>query len=146
MSNEIDHISSFTGDYSFLSNFHPAEVSLDDINYPSVEHAYQAAKTLNKEERKPFHKLPPIMAAASKKLGRKLSIRADWEDVKLQIMEDLLVQKFAIPELKEKLLQTKNALLVEGNWWGDQFWGVDARKGGQNHLGKLLMKIRDQIT
>ena len=55
MSNEIDHISSFTGDYSFLSNFHPAEVSLDDINYPSVEHAYQAAKTLNKEERKPFH-------------------------------------------------------------------------------------------
>lgn len=71
-------------------------------------------------------------------------MRSDWEDIKLQIMEDLLVQKFAYPELKEKLLQTGDQLLVEGNYWGDTFWGVDNKKGGLNHLGKLLMKIREQ--
>ena len=71
-------------------------------------------------------------------------MRSDWEGVKLQVMEDLLVQKFAHAELKTQLSQTGNALLVEGNYWGDSFWGVDNRKGGQNHLGKLLMKIRDK--
>lgn len=144
MTSEIKHISSFTGEYRFLSNFWLCPVKLDEIVYPSVEHAYQAAKTLSSEEREPFHRQPSITSAESKKLGKKLTIRFDWEDIKLQVMEDLLVQKFAYPDLKEKLLQTKDFLLVECNWWGDQFWGVDSRKGGLNHLGKLLMKIRDQ--
>jgi ribA/ribD-fused uncharacterized protein len=108
MSSEIKHISSFTGDYRFLSQ----------------------------------HPLPT--AAESKKLGRKLTLRSDWEGVKLQVMEKLLVQKFAHADLKEKLLETGDCLLVEGNNWSDVFWGVDRRKGGQNHLGKLLMKIRDE--
>jgi ribA/ribD-fused uncharacterized protein len=136
-------IDSFTGDYDFLSNFHPCQVTLDDVEYPSVEHAYQAAKTLDTKARKPFHKRPLPSAAESKKMGRKLSIREDWESVKLQVMEDLLVQKFASGDLKEKLLETGTRTLVEGNYWGDSFWGVDKKKGGQNHLGKLLMKIRD---
>lgn len=141
---EIPNISSFTGDYRFLSNFYPSEVELDGVIYPSVEHAYQAAKTLDKKERTVFHKHPLPSAAEAKKLGRKLSMRSDWDGVKLQVMEDLLVQKFAHADLKEQLSQTKGSLLVEGNWWGDSFWGVDNRKGGQNHLGKLLMKIRDK--
>ena len=145
MNHKIDHISSFKGEYEWLSNFYPAKVELCGIIYPSVEHAYQAAKTLEYEERKPFFQVPVISSAESKKLGRKLSIRPDWENIKLQIMEDLLIQKFAVPELKEKLLQTGDKLLVEGNWWGDSFWGVDSRKGGLNHLGKLLMKIRGNI-
>jgi N-glycosidase YbiA len=136
-------IDSFTGDFNFLSNFYPCQVTLDDVEYPSVEHAYQAAKTLDKKSRKPFHKRPLPSAAESKKMGRKLSIREDWESVKLQVMEDLLVQKFASGQLKEKLLETGTRTLVEGNYWGDSYWGVDKRKGGQNHLGKLLMKIRD---
>lgn len=139
----INHISSFTGDYRFLSNFYPAEVELDGIKYPSVEHAYQAAKTTDKEERKQFHKRPLPTAAEAKKLGKKLDLRSDWEGVKLDVMEQLLIQKFAHQELKEKLLETGDALLVEGNYWGDTFWGVDNRKGGSNHLGKLLMKIRN---
>jgi N-glycosidase YbiA len=139
---QIPNISSFTGDYRFLSNFYPSDVELDGIVYPSVEHAYQAAKTLDKEERKVFHKRPLPSAAEAKKLGRKSSLRSDWEGVKLQVMEDLLVQKFAHKELQEQLLATGQSLLVEGNWWGDSFWGVDNKKGGQNHLGKLLMKIR----
>ena len=140
---EINHISSFTGDYRFLSNFYPVEVEFDDVIYHSVEHAYQAAKTLDKKERKQFHKHPLPTAAEAKKLGRTVSMRSDWDGVKLQVMEDLLVQKFAHVELKEQLSQTKGFLLVEGNYWGDTFWGVDNRKGGQNNLGKLLMKIRD---
>jgi ribA/ribD-fused uncharacterized protein len=113
---KIDHISSFKGEYDWLSNFYLVCVELDEITYPSVEHAYQAAKTFNLNERQPFYQVPVISSPESKKLGRKLSMRSDWEDVKLQIMEDLLIQKFAHLELKEKLLQTGTKLLVEGNW------------------------------
>lgn len=137
-------INSFTGDNKFLSNFYPCKVELDDVEYPSVEHAYQAAKTLDTAERKQFHKSPLPTAAQAKKLGRKLSMRPDWEGVKLGVMEKLLVQKFAHPELLELLKETGDAELVEGNYWGDDFWGVDKKKGGKNHLGKLLMKIRDK--
>jgi len=140
MTNIID---SFTGDYKFLSNFYPCKVKLDDVEYPSVEHAYQAAKTLDLDERKPFHKRPLLTAGESKKMGRKLKIRPDWESVKLKVMEDLLAQKFADPVLKKQLQETGDAKLIEGNYWGDDFWGVDKKKGGKNHLGKLLMKIRD---
>ena len=146
MNHKTNHISSFTGDYRFLSNFYPAEVELDGIKYPSVEHAYQAAKTTDKKQREQFHKHPLPTAAESKKLGKKLDLRSDWEGVKLSIMEALLIQKFAHRDLKEKLLETGDALLVEGNTWSDVFWGVDIRKGGQNHLGKLLMKIRTAAT
>lgn len=138
-----DDITSFTGDYKFLSNFYPCNVELDGEIYPSVEHAYQAAKTLDADDRKPFHQRPLPTAGESKKLGRKLKIRPDWESVKLQVMEDLLVQKFADPILKKQLQETGDAKLIEGNYWGDDFWGVDKKKGGKNHLGKLLMKIRD---
>jgi ribA/ribD-fused uncharacterized protein len=136
-------ITAFSGDNKFLSNFYSVEVELDGVIYMSVEHAYQAAKTLDTEERKPFHKHPLPTAGESKKLGRKLTIRPDWESVKLQVMKDLLVQKFAIPELKEMLAETKGKTLVEGNYWNDFYWGVCKGKG-ENHLGKLLMEIRDK--
>lgn len=140
MTKDID---SFTGDHKFLSNFYPCKIMLDDVEYPSVEHAYQAAKTTDTDDRKPFHQHPLPTAGQSKKLGRKLKIRPDWESVKLQVMEELLIQKFADSTLKKQLQETGDAKLIEGNWWGDTFWGVDQKKGGKNHLGKLLMKIRD---
>lgn len=80
----------------------------------------------------------------AKRLGRKATLRLDWEKVKLTIMEDLLRQKFAWKELKEKLLSTGDEELVEGNTWSDTFWGVCNGKG-ENHLGKLLMKIREEL-
>ena len=81
----------------------------------------------------------------AKKMGRSLQIRPDWEDVKLNIMEDLVRLKFTTHSgLRKKLLRTGDAELIEGNWWGDQFWGVS--KGyGENHLGKILMKVRDDF-
>jgi hypothetical protein len=116
-------------------------VQLDGVVYPSVENAYQAAKTSPKF-RKPFL---ACSAAKSKKLGRTLEIRTDWDSVKVQIMRDLLIQKFGPgTELADKLRDTYPHVLIEGNWWNDQFWGV-CRGVGLNWLGRLLMEIRKDL-
>ena len=133
----------FFGDYAFLSNFTPAYVRLwDDLKtYPSVENAYQAAKTFDMELRKPFLCCSP---AESKKLGRKLQIRADWEDVKYSIMLHLVFQKFhGNQTLQDKLVATDGKYLEETNHWGDNIWGVDHRGDiGKNWLGMILMDVR----
>lgn len=134
-------ISSFRDEYFFLSNFYPVEIKLDGIVYPNAETAFQAQKTMNVEERRKFSMLRnPVQA---KRLGRKVKLRDDWEEVKLDIMTEIVSQKFLQhPHLIEMLLQTGDEELVEGNKWGDRFWGVCKGKG-ENHLGKILMKIRD---
>ena len=134
-------IKSFSGDYRFLSNFYPVEVVLDGVTYPTVENAYQAAKTLDLEKRKEFLDVSP---GAAKRLGRRLEIRPDWDDVKLSVMTRLNEQKYMQPDLRKKLCDTYPQDLVEGNTWGDTFWGVCDGKGS-NHLGKILMAIRLQI-
>lgn len=113
------------------------------MEYPSVEHAYVAAKTLDLEQRKIIQMLPK--AGEAKRFGRsKITLRADWTDsFRLSLMEDLLRQKFSIPELKEKLNSTFPHELIEQNTWGDVFFGVCKGKG-ENHLGKLLMKVREE--
>lgn len=134
-------ISSFRDEYFFLSNFYPVGIKLDGIVYPNAETAFQAQKTLDVEERRKFSMLKnPVQA---KRLGRKVKLRDDWEEVKLDIMTEIVSQKFLQhPHLIEMLLQTGDEELVEGNKWGDRFWGVCKDKG-ENHLGKILMKIRD---
>lgn len=134
-------ILSFRDEYFFLSNFYPVEIKLDGIVYPNAETAFQAQKTLDDEERRKFSMLKnPVQA---KRLGRKVKLRDDWEEVKLDIMTKIVSQKFLQhPHLIEMLLQTGDEELVEGNKWGDRFWGVCKDKG-ENHLGKILMKIRD---
>lgn len=136
----IQIIDRFSGKYSFLSNFYMCEVVFEGKTYPSTEHAYQAAKALDPTLRYQFtvgHSLTPGQA---KRLGQKLPLRADWEDVKIDVMRYILVSKFANPELRAKLRETGDAYLEEGNNWGDHFWGVDGY--GWNHLGRLLMRIR----
>lgn len=136
-------IDSFDGDYEFLSNFYPAKVKDGyGIEYPSVENAYQASKTVNGSLRVPF---TTVTAGESKRMGRKLPLRKDWEQVKDRIMYDLLKQKFSDPALKTLLVQTGEEELIEGNWWNDQYWGV-CHGVGKNMLGQLLMKIRAEIT
>jgi ribA/ribD-fused uncharacterized protein len=150
-------ITHFHDKYHFLCNFHPCivkyEDEVDSRVYPSTEHAYQAAKFLNSEERAKV--CAASTCAKAKKLGNRkdVKIRDDWEQVKLQVMETLLRQKFNKPEFKNSLLMTGNEELMEGNTWGDRFWGCtrehDDRNEpywkGQNWLGKLLMKIREEI-
>lgn len=134
-------INSFRDKYFFLSNFYPVEIKLDGIVYPNAETAFQAQKTLDVEERRKFSMLErPVQA---KRLGRKVKLRDDWEEVKLDIMTEIVSQKFLQhPHLIEMLLQTGDEELVESNKWGDRFWGV-CKDVGENHLGKILMKIRD---
>lgn len=138
MSNEINL---FKGEYSFLSNFKKCEVEFEGITYPSVEHAFQAAKTLDCEERLKFTKGSPVTV---KGMGRRLKLRSDWEDVKDSVMHTCLKSKFQNPELREKLLATGDAVLIEGNNHGDRYWGM-VNGEGKNRLGMLLMKVRDEI-
>jgi hypothetical protein len=135
-------IKEFQHEYRFLSNFWPASVQLQGLWFPTVEHAYQAAKTLDIREREAISYLST--PGEAKRAGRYLLIRTDWEEVRLTIMESLIRQKFRSPSLRQKLLETGNAKLEEGNRWGDRFWGIYNRQG-ENHLGKILMKIRDEI-
>lgn len=135
-------IDSFSGEHRFLSNFWPCLVVFDDELYASVEHAYVAAKTLDLDLRRQIQECPT--AGQVKRLGRKLSLRSDWEDVKLGVMEELVRQKFTDPVSRALLLKTGNAELVEGNHWGDVFWGV-CKGVGVNHLGQILMRVRAEI-
>lgn len=136
-------IASFSGPHRFLSNFWPCHVELDGEVYVSVEHAYVAAKVTDRVVRKLVSEC--ATAGQVKRLGRKLHLRPDWEAVKLAVMEDLVRQKFTDPLLRELLLSTGQEELVEGNTWGDTFWGV-CKGVGQNHLGRILMKVRAELT
>lgn len=135
-------ITRFADEHAFLSNFYPAPVVLDCVTYPTVEHAYQAAKTLDLDQRMTVARMRT--PGAAKRVGRTLTLQGDWETVRLAIMEDLLRQKFSAPDLAELLRRTAYQPLVEGNTWGDRFWGrFDGE--GENHLGRLLMHIRAEI-
>lgn len=134
-------IGSFEYEYEFLSNFFPCEIKYNGLFYHSTEAAFQAQKTLDLKIRGQFTSLS---ASESKKLGRKVELRKDWDDVKLQIMEDLIRIKFSNPILKEKLIITGDNELVEGNYWHDYYWGRCYGKG-LNNLGIILMKVREEI-
>jgi len=135
-------ISGFNGPYRFLSNFWPCIVHMDEKAYPSVEHAYQAAKTLDFNER---YKISQLRTSGkAKRMGRNIILRPNWEEIKISTMFSLLRLKFSQPQLTKLLLDTKNEVLIEGNKWGDTFWGICNNKG-ENKLGILLMMVRDEI-
>ena len=136
-------INRFDEEYRFLSNFYPAQIYYNKIWYPSVEHAYQAQKTLDETER---YKISAMRSAgAAKRAGKDLKLRKDWHSVSLGIMYDLVKMKFQLDDaLKTMLLSTGDQALIEGNTWGDTFWGtVDGK--GHNHLGKILMRVREEL-
>jgi len=135
-------IDNFSGPYGFLSNFFPAPITFDGIRYPTSEHAFQAAKTLDQEERKRIAEEPS--PGRAKRLGQKVTLRPGWDGMRVAVMEKLLRAKFSYPELRDQLLDTGDAELIEGNVWKDKFWGVCGGVG-ENQLGKLLMKIRDEL-
>jgi ribA/ribD-fused uncharacterized protein len=137
-------IDSFQGEYRFLSNFYPAETVFEGITYPTSEHAYQAAKSLDPAERQKIAALPT--PAEAKRAGRALpKLRDDWEQAKFDVMERCVRDKFTRhADLRDKLLATGDAELIEGNTWGDRIWGVYEGQG-ENHLGRILMKVRAEL-
>jgi ribA/ribD-fused uncharacterized protein len=106
--------------------------------FPGVEQAFQAAKTFDVQERQRFVGLSP---ASAKRRGRAVLLRPDWQEVKVDIMRQCLRSKFADANLQARLLATGARPLVEGNRWGDRFWGVCGGTG-RNMLGVLLMELR----
>lgn len=111
--------------------------------YPTTEHAFQAAKTLDEKEREKIRvaKTP----GQAKRLGQKVTLRKDWESIKIKIMLNLNRQKFDRADLGDRLVDTGQAELIEGNTWGDTFWGV-CKGVGKNHLGKILMEVREELV
>lgn len=132
-------IDSFKGEYAFLSNFWLNPVVFGDV-WPSSEHAYQAAKCYSYEDHQKFRN-PNMTPGQAKRLGKQIQMRDDWEDIKFGTMLAIVTAKFRDTELHELLLQTNDAILIEGNNWGDRYWGqVDGV--GENNLGKILMHVR----
>jgi len=146
----MDMITNFTGPYQWLSNFYPAPITMGAEVWPTVEHYYQAMKTLDPAERE------RIRAAATpgqaKRMGAKVDLRDDWNLVKVSFMGYAVRQKFTEYDLlRQYLLQTGNAHLIEGNTWHDNFWGScrcdDCRSAKKrNELGKILMAVRSTLV
>lgn len=135
-------IKEFQGEYRFLSNFWPAEVQYQGLIFPTVEHAYQAAKTENWAHRYEIQFMDK--PGDAKKFGKKVEIREDWNSIKFHIMKELVEEKFRKPWLQKLLLATGTEELQEGNSWGDTYWGV-CWGIGQNKLGQILMQVREEI-
>lgn len=141
-------IDKFRDGNRFLSNFWPIDIEYEGLNYSSVEHAYQASKTTDLNHRKFISKLGK--PGDAKRFGNKVKLIKGWDRIKIIVMEELLRKKFSNKELRDRLLKTGDEYLEEGNTWHDNFWGVCKcnrcySKEGLNNLGKLLMKIRQDL-
>jgi ribA/ribD-fused uncharacterized protein len=138
-------IKGFFGDYRFLSNFHMCQVRVLGITYPSSEHAYMAMKTTNKQDRRGLRDIKTAIAARA--AGRGIRLRDDWEDLKLVAMRLVIQAKFTQnKDLGKLLLETGSKYLEETNNWSDVFWGANVDGEGQNHLGKILMSVRLELS
>lgn len=138
-------IPEFKNKYRWLSNFYPVEITLDGIAYPSVEHAYMSSKS-DDTSWKHFCSDVSNSAGTVKKRSREIQLKPEWDNLKLSIMKECINQKYAQEPFRSKLIATGNQHIQEGNWWGDQFWGVCLKSGqGSNHLGKLILSVRDTL-
>ena len=151
---KLDHVDSFKDEYEMFSNFYPITVQYEDVEYPSVEHAFVAAKSNDVLFRKMVAEIPADEAGAAKRKGRNkklCKLRPNWDLMKISVMRKLLTQKFGNTKFRRLLLSTGQMELIEGNYWHDNYWGDCYCKKcksikGQNNLGKLLMKIRFELA
>lgn len=149
----MPRIDRFIDGYDFLSNYYEHKMWYKNVLWESSEHAYQAEKTTDEDEREDIRCAPtPNDAKQMCKPGKLAFFRPDWDQVKVGIMEEIVRAKFTEPSLRRMLLDTKDYELIEGNYWHDNFWGncscgkkAACQAEGQNHLGNILMKIREEI-
>lgn len=145
----------FDGEHRFLSNFYPCRIVYEGQEFLSSEAAFQAAKIKGKnpeETRKLRNIFTTVNPSKAKRLGRSCVLRPDWEEVKDDVMYEIVKYKFENHEhLKKLLLDTKSAILIEGTTWHDNYWGnctCDRCKNieGKNQLGKILMRVRSELS
>ncbi|QDH46926.1 putative NADAR family protein [Aeromonas phage LAh_9] len=140
-------ISNLRGKFGFLSNFHDCKIIMDELTFESAEAAFQGLKDPER-----LHEFQWVSASESKKLGRKVSLRSDWDEVKDDIMRKVLRLKFyQNTDLLRKLKDTGSCVLIEGNTWHDNYWGICTcdkceKIQGKNVLGKLLMELRNEVS
>jgi hypothetical protein len=148
LSSNYKMITVFRDDYCFLSNFYYYPFSYKNFSYKTAEHAYQAEKTDSVDEKLLI--ISQKTPSNAKRLGYKVNLKSNWNFIKNNIMEDIIRAKFREPVLARLLLLTGTDYLIEGNTWGDTYWGCtwcnkDKKWIGKNHLGLLLMKIRNEL-
>lgn len=143
MSSSHRLITSFTGQHEFLSNFYPVPggIKVGEYSFQSVEHAYQALKCPVHLRDSRWLTYLNCTPGAAKRLGKVLPLKENWDTIKDDVMKSLCIQKFDVPELASMLLETGENLLIEGNTWGDTYWGM-CDGLGKNKLGRILMTIR----
>ena len=143
--NNYKVIDSFRDRYYFLSNMYPTNIKYKGLNFACSESLFQSYKCANNGDRFVFEFISGYKA---KSRGREVKFVENWDKIKLDAMESTLRLKFSDKNLANKLMATKEAELIEGNTWHDNFWGVckcGKCSNGKNNLGKLLMKIRDEL-
>jgi ribA/ribD-fused uncharacterized protein len=152
----MNDITQFRGEFSWLSNFYPVDVILhpedldEPIIFPSVENAYQAGKCFNTKDMFNFVDITPAEAKKLNRLKKYKMIQfkntTDFELFKLELMYNLLIQKYNKEPFKSLLIATGDSYIQEGNLWGDMFFGYCLKTNqGKNHLGHLIMKIRETL-
>lgn len=141
-----DIINGFFGEHRWLSNFYGADIVYEGLHFPSVEHAYVYSKYSNKP--KELNQFLELTAGQVKRLGKTIDIRSDFDEIKVDVMAELVFCKFSDrnPKLVQKLLDTGDAHISETNSWGDTFWGVNLEGVGLNMLGKIIMARREQLS
>lgn len=146
----LEPVFGYRGPYFFLSNFYTQMDPVCEtfkgvfIEYPTVEHAYQAAKSLNARVRQAIANQPT--AGRAKRHGRRIDLRSDWEQVKDEVMLHWIREKFQQSHLQRWLLNTGRRRLVEANSHGDTYWGTDLFGDGLSRLGDIQMLIRKEIA
>lgn len=144
----MEQITSFSGEFFFLSNFFPQVIRINNLDFASSEHAFVSFKTTELWRREYIAYIIETPGQA-KRYGRSFPLRPDWEDIKVEVMERIIDIKFDILPLAKALVATEDAELIEGNTWGDKFWGkifVNGQWVGDNNLGNILMRERDKLN
>lgn len=138
-------IPEFKGEYFYLSNFYRSPLTYLGYRCSTAEHAFQLAKATTWAEQNRV--VQAVTARDAKSVGRRILLRPDWEEVKLRVMREVVTLKFATdPIARVYLVGTGDAKLIEGNRWGDTFWGKDIKTGvGENYLGRILMQVRQVL-
>ncbi len=149
MENEKESIEEFADGNRFLSNFYRSPIHHQGINYPTAEHLYQALKTTERSMRRKISSLNT--PGQAKRMGKSILLRKDWEEIKITAMRWVIGLKFDQNlYLQQLLLATEDRVLIEGNWWHDNFWGDCGcpkckQIEGKNNLGRILMRKRKRI-